>query len=343
VKEGERRVALLPREVKALAEAGHDVFVQLGAGIGVGADDDEYFACGAFNATASQVWGCDLIVKVKEMLDEDFRHLTPDRAILAFHHLPGEPDRARKLAAQRVTAIAYEMVRDAGGFPLLAPMSAIAGRMAVEAVAAHLPREGGRALVLGAGHAGLNAASAARAHHMSVTVLTRGEASRDAARDAGFAADLATPAAVEREALQADLVVGAVFVQGEPTPKLIPRTLVARMKRGAVIADISIDAGGVAETSRATTHAEPTFDAEGVLHYCVANIPAADPDASAAALSQALSPFVMNLASLGLGPALAAHAALREGVLLWKGRVNHPGIAKEASLPYTPLSPEDLA
>ena len=342
-KEGERRVALQPRDVEALVDAGHDVVVQLQAGAGVGHDDDAYFESGAFNGTASQVWGCELIVKVKEMLPEDFRHLPSDRAIFCFHQLPSEPQRTRALAEKQATAIAFEMVRDdRGGFPLLAPMSMLSGRMVVENIATFLPKDAS-VLVLGAGNAGMSAARTARDRGMRVTVLTRSEGSRDRARAAGFDAGLADPNAVERAALEADLVVGAVLNPGQPTPKLLPRSLVRRMKKGAVIADVSIDAGGVAETSRATTHAEPTFEEEGVIHYCVSNIPGSDPVAASAALSEALLPFVMSLAARGIHGALRADAGLREGLLLWKGRANHRGIAEGAGLPYTPISDRDLA
>ncbi len=344
VKEGERRVALLPGEVEALAANGHEVVVQLQAGAAVGQDDDAYFKCGAYNGTASQVWGCDLVVKVKEMLPEDFRHLPPERAIFCFHQLPSEPQRTRSLAELQATAIAFEMVRDArGGFPLLAPMSVISGRMALDAVSRFLPRDECRVLVLGAGNAGLSAARSARARGMHVAILTRSERSRDAARAEGFTAGIADVESIERDALAADLVVGAVLVPGQPTPKLLPRSLVRRMKRGAVIADISIDAGGVAETSRATSHSEPTFEDEGVVHYCVSNIPGADPLAATAALSAALLPFVTELASLGIAPALRADPGLRAGVVLWKGRPCHAGIAQGAGLPCTPLADEALA
>jgi alanine dehydrogenase len=220
------------------------------------------------------------------------------------------------------------MVRDANGnFPLLAPMSVIAGRMAIEAGTKHLGRVPANVLVLGAGHAGTSAAAAARATGAKVTMLRRADA---------------TPQAIERAALEADLVVGAVFVAGEPTPKLLSRSLVSRMRRGAMIVDVSIDAGGVAATSRPTTHAEPVFVEEGVIHYCVGNMPAADPALASAALSAAALPYARELASKGIARALRDNAALRAGVLVWKGRVNHAGIAREAGLPYTALSDRDL-
>lgn len=342
-KEGERRVALLPGAAGVLAAAGHPAHVEAGAGAGIGAGDGAYRQAGARIVSAADAWGADLVVKVKEVQDADWAALPHGAAIFSFHHLPGEPERTRALAARAVTAIAFEMLRDAeGGFPLLAPMSVIAGRMAVEAGARLLGRPPRGVLVLGAGHAGLAAARAAQALGGDVVVLTRSEHSRVAAGLAGFVARLASAAEIEREALRADLVVGAVFVPAQPTPKLLPRTLVARMRRGAVIADISIDAGGVAETSRPTTHAEPTFVEEGVIHYCVGNIPAAAPAEAAAALSAALLPHVAFIAARGLQAALREDAALRAATLLWRGRVNDPGIAAEARLPYTPVAAPDL-
>jgi alanine dehydrogenase len=323
-KEGERRVALLPRAVEEVVAGGHDVRVETRAGSGVGFGDDAYREVGADVVVARDVWTADLIVKVKEVQPADLAAMPQGAAIFSFHHLPREPERTRALAAKEVTAIAFEMVRDARGqFPLLAPMSRLAGRMAVERFPAQ------KVLVLGRGHAGAAAAEAARRRGSDVVVLAR---------------DTATPENVERHALEADLVVGAVFVAGEPTPKLLPRALVRRMKRGAVIADISIDAGGVAETSRPTTHAEPTYVEEGVVHYCVTNIPAADPAAAAAAISAAALPYVLDFAACdGVAAALARNPELRGAVLLWQGRVNHAGIAAEAGLPYSPLTETDLA
>jgi alanine dehydrogenase len=327
-KEGERRVGMAPAHVAALARDGHAVVIETGAGHGIGADDADYRSAGARIVDAAQAWGAELVVKVKEVLPGDYPHLDAGAALFGFQQLPGEPDRTRALATRGVTAIAYEMVRDAAGrFPILAPMSVIAGRMSIAIGTQALGRAPARVLVLGAGNAG--------------------DAAAQAARDAGAAVDVlrsstATPEAVERLALEADLVVGAVFIAGMPTPKLLPRALVARMKRGAVIVDISIDAGGVAQTSRPTTHAQPTFVEEGVIHYCVSNMPSADPRASAMALADAALPFVREMASKGIARAVWDNAALRNAVLLWKGRVNHAGIAREAGLAYTPLSDSDL-
>jgi len=327
-KPGELRIALIPEHVAVLARDGHDVRVASGAGGGIGHVDASFLDAGAQVVVAREAWDAELIVKVKEIQGEDLANLAAGQALFCYHHLPGEPRRTRDLAAKGVTAIAFEMVRDAGGgFPLLAPMSAIAGRMAIEAATRHLGHAPREVLVLGAGHAGRAAERAALECGARVTVLRRGTA---------------TPEAVERAALAADLVVGAVFVPGAPTPKLLPRALVARMRPGAMIADISIDAGGVAETSRPTTHAHPTYVEEGVIHYCVANIPAAEPALAAEAISAAALPFARELAAKGIARALRENAALRAGVLIWKGRVNHEGIAKEAGLAYTALTDRDL-
>jgi alanine dehydrogenase len=327
-KPGELRVALVPDHVAILARDGHEVRVASGAGGGIGHVDSAFLDAGARIVAPHEAWDAELIVKVKEIQDEDRPHLHPGRTLFCFHHLPGEPERTRAVAASGISAIAFEMVRDAGGgYPLLAPMSVIAGGMAIEVGARYLGRPPRSVLVLGSGKAGLAAAAAALAQGAEVTVLRRSTATREA---------------VERAALEADLVVGAVFVPGAPTPKLLPRSLVARMQRGAMIVDISIDAGGVAETSRPTTHAEPTFVDEGVIHYCVANMPAARPAQAAAAISTAVLPYARELASKGIARALRESAALRCGVLAWKGRVNHPAIAAEAGLAYTPLSDRDL-
>jgi alanine dehydrogenase len=324
VKEGERRVALLPRAVEEIAGAGNDVRVETRAGAGAGFSDDAYREMGADIVVARDAWTADLIVKVKEIQDADLAAMPHGATVFGFHHLPDEPERTRALAAKGVTAIAFEMVRDAKGrFPLLAPMSAIAGRMAVERFPAK------RVLVLGAGHAGRAAAEAARKRGAEVTLLD---------------SKTATPQAVERHALDADLVVGAVFVAGQPTPKLLPRALVERMKPGAVIADISIDAGGVAETSRPTTHAEPTYVQHGVVHYCVPNIPAADPPAASKAISEAVLPYVLDICGHeSVACALMASRELREAVLMWEGRVTHRGIAAESGLDYTALTDALLA
>lgn len=324
VKLGERRVALLPESVRVIVEEGHDVQVETRAGLTVGFDDEAYRDAGAAIVTPRDAWDAELIVKVKELLPEDLAHAQRDSAVFAFHHLVGAPDRTRAIAAKGLTAIAFESVRDARGrYPMLSPMSRIAGRMA-PAIAQHeLGRAPARVLVLGAGQAGSAAAKAAEQMGAHVTVLRRATA---------------TPEAIEREALEADLVVGAVFTSGEPTPKLLPRALVRRMKRGAVIVDICIEEGGVAETSRATTHEDPTYVEEGVVHYCVGNMPAAWPREASAAISEAALPYILDMCRDGVEAAIEENADLRNGVLAWNGRIVDRTIAREAGLAYTSLS-----
>lgn len=328
VKPGERRVGLGPDEARQLVAAGHEVRVERGAGSGVDIDDASYAAAGARIVDASQAWSSDLVVKVKELQPAEIERIPRRRALFGFQHLAGEPERTRAIAAGEHTVIAWEMMREASGFfPLLAPMSVIAGRMSIDVARAHLERPLRRVLVLGAGHAGTAAAEAARAAGADVTVLRRANA---------------TPAAVEKAVLAADLVVGAVFVPGEATPKLLPRALVRRMQPGAMIVDISIEEGGIGETSRATSHAQPVYVEEGVIHYAVGNMPAARPRESAAALWRAALPFVGEMAARGIGPALRDNGTLRSGLLLWRGRANREGIAAEAGLPYAPPTSDEL-
>jgi alanine dehydrogenase len=377
-KEGERRVGLEPSAVDTLARDGHEVRVAAAAGLGIGATDADYASAGASIVDPADAWNAELVIKVKEIQHGEWNALARGSTLCCFQHFVGEPLLAREVAARGVTAIAYEMVRGAdGGFPLLAPMSVIAGRLAIQVGAQLLTLPSGgngtllagcpgaqpaRVLVLGGGHAGINAAEVAAALGARVVLLTRSAATRDRvaarfaiveerargnfeeqARGNFIETGVATPEAVERHALAADLVVGAVFVPGEPTPKLLPRALVARMKPGSVIVDISIDAGGVAETSRPTTHADPTYVEEGVVHYCVPNMPSAVARAGAAALSAAVLPYARALAGKGIARAIREDAGLRAGVLLWHGRFTHEGIATAAGRPFAPLTGEDLA
>jgi alanine dehydrogenase len=361
-KQDERRVGLDPSAVAALAADGHDVRVAEGAGLGIGAGDEDYLAAGGAVVAPREAWDAELVVKVKEIQPGEWDSLAAGSTIFSFQHLVGQPELARRVAGRGVSAIAYELVRDPGGdFPLLAPMSVIAGRLAVQVGAQFLTLPAGgngtllagcpgiepaRVLVLGAGHAGTSAACLAAAMGARVTLLTRTPATREAAAARlGLTVEtgLATPAAVERHALAADLVVGAVFVPGAPTPKLLSRSLVARMKPGSVIVDVSIDAGGVAETSRPATLANPTYVEEGVVHYCVPNMPAAVARAGAAALSAAALPYARALAGKGIGRAIREDPGIRAGVVIWRGRFTHEGIAMEAGRPFAPLSERDLA
>ena len=328
-KPGERRVALLPEAVRALVEHGHDVQVETQAAMSIGLADDAYREAGAMIVTARDAWDAELVVKVKELRDEDLARAPRATPVFGFHHLVGAPDRARRIAERGLTAIAFELVRDArGATPILAPMSRIAGRMAIEVAGRELGHAPRKVLVLGAGPAGNAAAETARAAGAEVTVLRR---------------VTATPAAVEEAALAADLVVGAVFAAGEPTPKLLPRDVVRRMRRGAMIVDISIEEGGVAETSRRTTHEAPVYEEEGVLHYCVGNMPAAKPADASAGISAAVLPYVLDIANAGLEGALRRDEHLRAAVIVWQGRIAHPTVAAQTGLAYTELTDAELA
>lgn len=328
-KPGEQRVALLPAAVRAIAAEGHDVNVETRAGNALGISDDDYRGAGATIVVARDAWDVELVVKVKELRDEDLAAAARGTAVFGFHHLVGAPDRARAIATAGLTAIAFELVRDGHGrLPILAPMSRIAGNMALETAREHLGRVPGRVVVLGAGPAGSAAAEALRRAGAEVTVLRRATA---------------TPEAVEAAALAADLVVGAVFVAGSPTPKLLPRALVRRMKRGAMIVDISIEEGGVAETSRKTRHDAPVYVEEGVIHYCVGNMPAARPKEASAAISEAALPYVLDMAAEGVDAALRRDSGLRGAVLVWNGRITHEEVAAETGLACTPLTEAELA
>jgi alanine dehydrogenase len=347
VKEGERRAGLLPLEVAVRVGEGHAVRVESGAGAWLGLADDDYGAAGARIVEADGTWAVDLLVKVKEIQPSEEMRIDHDPAVFGFQHLVGDPEMTRRLAARGATCIAFELVQDAQGrFPLLAPMSVIAGRMAATTGARILARTPGHVLVLGAGNAGVEAARTAANLGSHVTVLTRSERSRDEARrklGAGVECALADAEAIERHALEADVVVGAVSVSGAPTPKLLSRGLVGRMKCGSVLVDVSIDGGGVAETSHPTTHGHPTYVEEGVVHYCVANMPAAEPQASAAALCAAALPYVRELAGKGVARAVRENPALRSAVVLWQGRVCHRALAQASGLAWEGLAEADLA
>lgn len=341
IKPGEARVGLTPAGARELAALGHEVRVESGAGAGVGHEDTHYVAAGARIVDAASAWDCDLILKVKEFQPGEAARFHAGSTLFSFQHLAGEPELTREVAARGGNAIAFEMVRDReGNFPLLAPMSRIAGRLAIPIAAKLRDAPPERVVVLGAGHAGRAAADAALTAGAQVTILCHREATRDRLRrDYGDRAsvELASPQAIEAAVLPADVVVGAVFVPATPTPKLVPRTLVRRMRRGAVIVDISIDAGGVAETSRPTSHAEPTFVDEGVVHYCVANIPAAHAREATEALAAASLPFAREMAVKGIAGAVQENAALRAGVLIWGGIPTDEGIARAAGLPHRAL------
>lgn len=347
IKNNEFRVGLVPGSVRELTARGHEVIVQAGAGAGIFADDAAYEKAGALIVPdAAAVFAeADLIVKVKEPQAVEYQRLKPHQILFTYLHLAPDPEQARGLMASGATAIAYETVTDAqGGLPLLAPMSEVAGRLSIEAAALALRRHlGGRGVllggvpgvrpakvvVLGGGVVGTHAARMAAGLGAEVSILDR-SLPRLRLLDELFEGRVRTLAStletIETEVLSADVVIGAVLVAGASAPKLVTREMLSRMKTGAVLVDVSIDQGGCFETSRPTTHAEPTFEVDGIIHYCVANMPGCVPVTSAQALNNATLPFVIELADHGLG-ALQRNPHLAAGLNVQAGRIVHASVA----------------
>lgn len=355
IKAYEHRVALTPAGCQALAAAGHRVLIQQGAGEGSGFADDEYRqAGGEIVATAGEIFaGAELIVKVKEPQEAEFHLLRPGQILFTYLHLAAEPAVARALLDGRVTAIAYETVSpDGRRLPLLQPMSEIAGRFALQAGARCLEKAmGGRGtllagvpgvapgqvVVIGGGTAGTQAARMAAGIGARVTIL---EVDPERVRylDDLFAGRatvlLAHPGHLAEALRDADLAVGAVLIPGDRAPRLITRALLRHMGPGAAFVDIAIDQGGCAETSRPTTHEHPAYIEEGVVHYCVTNMPGAVPRTATLALTGATLPYVLKLAG-GWRAALAADPGLRRGLNTHNGQVTHPAVAAALGYPYT--------
>ncbi|HRN88643.1 alanine dehydrogenase [Hyphomicrobium sp.] len=346
IKSNEFRVGLVPGSVRELTARGHEVVVQAGAGGGIFADDSVYERAGAtIVPTADAVFeAAELIVKVKEPLASEIAMLKPHHILFTYLHLAPDPEQARGLLASGATAIAYETVTDtSGGLPLLAPMSEVAGRLSIEAAALALRRPtGGRGVllggvpgvqpakvvVLGGGVVGTHAARMAAGLGAHVSIIDK-SLPRLRQLDELFEGRVVTLAstmhAIEDAVLEADVVVGAVLVAGASAPKLISREMLGSMKRGAVLVDVSIDQGGCFETSRPTTHADPTYEVDGIIHYCVANMPGAVPVTSAQALNNATLPFVMKLADKGLA-AFDRDPHLAAGLNVKDGRITHQAV-----------------
>jgi len=355
IKVHEYRVGMTPGSVREAMLRGHDVVVETKAAERQGFSDADYQKAGAHIVdTAAEVFAtAELIVKVKEPQPRECAMLRAGQTLFTYLHLAPDPEQAKALLASGVTAIAYETVTSPrGGLPLLAPMSEVAGRMAVQAGAHCLEMEqGGRGMllggvagvppakvtVLGGGVSGINAARMAIGLEARVTVLDV-DIARLYAIDQQFGAAVdtvfSTRAAVEEHVLSADLVIGAVLVPGAAAPKLITRAMVEAMPRGSVIVDIAIDQGGCAETSRPTTHAAPTYIEHGVVHYCVANMPGAVARTSTFALNNATLPFVLALADKGAGQALVDDPHLRNGLNVHRGTVTYKAVADALSLPF---------
>jgi alanine dehydrogenase len=362
IKVHEYRVGLTPGAVREYVAAGHQVVVQSGAGAGIMANDDAYRAAGAeIVTTAQEIFaGCDMIVKVKEPQPSEWVQLRPGQLLFTYLHLAPDPEQAKGLIASGCTAIAYETVTDdRGALPLLAPMSEVAGRLAIEAAGQAMRRsEGGAGILLG----GVPGVAAGR-----VTVLGGGVVGTHAARMAvGLGAEVtivdrsiprlrqlddmfngrvrtrySTLETIDHEISVADAVIGAVLIPGASAPRLVTREMLKRMKPGAVLVDVAIDQGGCFETSRATTHAEPTYVVDGIIHYCVANMPGAVPQTSAAALNNATLPYGLALANKGVA-ALESSTETGRGLLaglnVHQGKVTSQAVAESLNLAF--VAPE---
>lgn len=355
IKVHEYRVGLTPDSVREVCAHGHQVLVETQAGMGIGCSDDAYRAAGAeIASTAAAIFAqADMIVKVKEPQAVERKLLRPGQILFTYLHLAPDPEQARDLVDSGAVCIAYETVTDAqGGLPLLAPMSQVAGRLSIQAGAVALERSrGGRGVllggvpgvapakvvVIGGGVVGENAVYMALGMAADVTVLDRNVnvLARLAHRfGAALRTVYATRTALEDYVLQADLVVGAVLVAGAETPKLVTRDMVRRMKTGAVLVDVAIDQGGCFETSRPTTHADPTYVVDGVVHYCVANMPGAVPNTSTHALNNATLPYVLALADQGYQQALLENPHLLAGLNVCKGKVTYQAVADDLGYAY---------
>jgi alanine dehydrogenase len=357
IKTDEYRVALTPAGARELAQRGHDVIVESGAGDGSSFTNAAYEAAGARIAPVDAVWGeAELLLKVKEPIAPEYGRLREGLVLFTYLHIAADAALTRALLESGITAVAYETVEtDSGALPLLAPMSEIAGRLAAQAGAYFLEKPlGGRGLllggvpgvapgrvvVIGGGIVGYNAAVIAIGLGANVTILER---SIDRMRhleeilSGRVSLVMSSSLQIEESVREADVVIGAVLIPGALAPRLITREMVAGMKKGAVLADVAIDQGGCAETSRPTTHSEPVYTVEGVTHYCVANMPGAVPITSTKALTNATLPYVEAIVDHGLAEAVARDPALARGVNVVEGKVTYEAVADAHGLDYQPL------
>ena len=357
IKVQEYRVGLIPANVGELVHHGHEVIVEHHAGAGIGMSDADYEEAGATIApdAAAVFDAAEMIVKVKEPLAEERQRLRPDHLLFTYLHLAPDPDQARDLVASGATCIAYETVTSpTGGLPLLAPMSEVAGRLSVQAGAYFLEKAHGglgrllggvpgvdpaKVVVLGGGVVGTHAVHIALGMGADVWVLDRNvDVLRNLWRqfDRALNTVFSTRDAVERHCIAADLVIGGVLIPGASAPKLVSADLIRRMKPGAVVVDVAIDQGGCFETSKPTTHDQPTYIVDGVIHYCVANMPGAVPLTSAVALNNATLPYVLALADKGYVQALGDDPHLLAGLNVHRGQITHEAVARDLGLAYTP-------
>lgn len=360
IKNHEYRVGLTPGSVREYVAHGHDVIIETGAGLGIGADDGAYKAAGAKVVdTAEAVFQqSDMVVKVKEPQPSEWVQLREDQILYTYLHLAPDAEQTKGLLESGVTAVAYETVTDGrGGLPLLAPMSEVAGRLAIQAGATALQKaNGGRGVllggvpgvlpakvaVIGGGVVGINSAKMAAGLGADVTIIDRSLPrlrQLDDIFNGRVRTRYSTVEAIEEECFSADMVVGAVLIPGAAAPKLVSREMLSGMKKGSVLVDVAIDQGGCFETSKATTHAEPTYVVDDVIHYCVANMPGAVPVTSAHALNNATLYHGLQLADKGL-KALMDDADLRNGLNVHKGKITNQAVAE--ALGYEMEEPQSV-
>ena len=358
VKDHESRVGITPAGVHAMVDAGHKVLVQTGAGELSAFPDDDYQNAGAeIVGSAYDTWRlADMIVKVKEPVEKEYGYFREGLLLFTYLHLAPLPDLTNKLMEKKVNAIAYETVRDrAGSLPLLTPMSEVAGRLSVQVGAQYLQKEhGGRGVLLGGvpgtmpgnvvivggGIVGTNAAKMALGLGAKVTII---DLSLNRLRDLDdiFNGRVYTLASnsynLARAASEADLLIGGVLIPGAAAPKLVTAAMVSKMKRGAVIVDVAIDQGGCIETARPTTHTDPSYVVDGVVHYCVTNMPAAVPNTSTLALTNATFPYVLKLANQGAEAAIKSDPGIAEGVNTYAGTLTYKAVAESQNREWTPV------
>jgi alanine dehydrogenase len=359
IKDNEYRVGLTPAGVNSLVNAGHTVFVQRSAGEGSGFTDDQYVTAGGkILDTADDVWGeGDMIVKVKEPIQPEYARMRENQLLFTYLHLAPEFELTKQMMERKVTGVAYETITDRHGhLPLLTPMSEVAGRMSVQVGATYLEKmNGGRGILLGGvpgvpaanvviiggGVVGTEAAKMAVGLGARVTIIDK-NLERLRELDDIFLSKVQTLAsshyAIAEAISHADLVIGAVLVVGAAAPKLITRDMLKLIPHGAVLVDVAVDQGGCFETTHATTHSNPTYYEEGVLHYCVANMPGAVPRTSTFALTNATLPYALALANKGFEQAIRDDAGLQEGVNTYAGKLTYDAVAESQNLEYTPLS-----
>jgi len=358
IKNNEYRVGLIPAGVEVLTEDGHEVIIEQGAGLGSGIADDLYIQAGArIVDDTADVWNADMVVKVKEPLAAEYGYLHSGQLLFTFLHLAAMPELTDELLKRRVRAAGYETMQlEDGSLPLLTPMSQVAGKMSVQLGAAFLQREHGgmgmllggvpgtkhgRIVIIGGGNVGLNAAKVAYGLGAQVVIIDANHARLSYIDDIfdGKVVTLSSNSRSIREAIAGcDMLVGAALIPGARAPLLLTRQMIASMRPGSVFVDVAIDQGGISETSRPTCHAKPSYMEEGVIHYCVPNIPGSVPVTSTYALTNVTLPFICQLASPDLATVLHSDAVLASGINTWDGALTCRPVAEAFSLPYTPFS-----